>query len=115
MAITHPELVDTHRRLFPDTCYGLGEWRRYSAGIWEATPELLVRNEIQQIARGSEAKVNNALVTSVLELLRAVSFIRDERFDADPTILTFNDCTLNLSTGKPHAHVRTDLVRKSVV
>lgn len=110
MAISHPELVALHRNQFPNTCYGLGEWRRYSAGIWESVPELAVRLEIQRIAISAGAKVNNALVTSVLELLRAVCFVRDELFDADPSILTFNDCTLSLSTSQLREHRPADWV-----
>ena len=110
MATSHPEMVDHHRKLFPATIYGLGEWRRYNAGIWEALPELAVRLEIQQIGRRVDIAVNNGMVTSVLELLRAFVHKRDELFDADSSILTFDDCTLELATRTARALSESDLV-----
>lgn len=106
MPISHTKLVDLHRKLFPNTCYGLGEWRRYTAGIWESTNELTIRLEIQHIARKlEETGLTNSVVSSVVELLRSVTYVQDERFDADPNILTFTDITLDLRTmtTRPHS------------
>lgn len=110
MAATHPEIVDLHRKLFPNTCYGLGDWRRYLAGVWEAIPELTIRLELQQIARRSDVPVTAGLIASTTELLRPFVFVRDEIFDRDINILTFADCTLDLTTREARPHSSDDYV-----
>lgn len=82
-----------------DTCYGLGEWRRYSCGVWETEPELAVKREIQFLAAAiTGLNVTNGLVTSVTELVRQCLQVSDLLFDANPHIIAFKDCVLDLNT-----------------
>jgi putative DNA primase/helicase len=95
-----------------DTCYGLGEWRRYSAGAWESLPELKVKHEIQTIAaKVPSLAVTNSVVSSATELVRQCIGVSDLLFDSNPNIIVFNDCVLDLTTWTtvPHspAHYAT--------
>jgi len=82
-----------------DTCYGLGEWRRYSAGAWESIPELKIRHEIQLLAaKIPKLQVTNGVVTSVTELVRQCLGVSDLLFDANPNVIVFADCVLDLQT-----------------
>jgi putative DNA primase/helicase len=95
-----------------DTCYGLGEWRRYSAGAWESLPELKVKHEIQTIAaKVPSLAVTNSVVSSATELVRQCVGVSDLLFDSNPNIIVFNDCVLDLTTWTtvPHspAHYAT--------
>lgn len=88
-----------------DTCFGLGEWRRYRRGAWEAVSDLLIKKEIQEIGVKKGAGTTNGLVTSVFELLKAFLHVSDLLFDSNPHILVFDDCVLDFQTNTriPHS------------
>lgn len=94
-----------------DTCFGLGEWRRYEAGVWAAVPDLKIKKEIQEIAVRKGVGTTNGLVTSVFELLKAYLHVSDLLFDSNPHVLIFSDCVLDIPTNStvPHssAHYAT--------
>lgn len=88
-----------------DTCFGLGEWRRYQGGVWQEIPELIIKREIQRIsARKEYLKTTNSAIVSIFELLKAHLNIPSPIFDANPNLLIFDDCVLNLETNKKIAH-----------
>jgi putative DNA primase/helicase len=91
-----------------DTCYGLGEWRRYKDGVWETEPELAIKCEIQFLAAAiTGLSVTNGLVCSVTELVRQCLQVSDLLFDANPNIIVFKDCVLDLATWTTVPHSST--------
>lgn len=88
-----------------DTCFGLGEWRRYKEGAWETVPDLLIKKEIQEICiKSPRVATTNGVVTSVFELLKAQLHVSDFIFDSNPDIIVFDDCVLDLQSESPVPH-----------
>ncbi len=106
MASPHIEVRDRFiKKRNGDTCYGLGEWRRYDNGIWATVTELKIKDEIQCLAtKVPNVSVTNGVVSSVTELIRQRLAVSDLLFDADPDIITFADCVLDLKTWKTIPH-----------
>lgn len=108
---THIVLRDLYLAKHPDTCYGLGEWRRFNTGIWPEVPALTVRRELQAIAVARNGcAVTNGLIESVANLLKAWVAVPDDEFDSKNDILTFADRTLNLTTREVREHQQADYV-----
>lgn len=113
MASPHIEVRDRFiKKRNGDTCYGLGEWRRYEGGVWSAVPELQFKNEVQCLAtKLPNLSVTNGVVVSVTELIRQRIAVSDFLFDSNPNVITFDDCVLDLQTWEtvPHcaAHYTT--------
>lgn len=113
MASPHIEVRDRFiKKRNGDTCYGLGEWRRYEGGVWAATPELQVKHEVQCLAtKLPNLSVTNGVVVSVTELIRQRLAVSDFLFDSNPNIIAFADCVLDLQSWAtvPHssAHYST--------
>jgi P4 family phage/plasmid primase-like protien len=106
---TDDELRDRFIERCPDYSYGLGRWRHYGAGIWDATEELGVRDEVCRVledAKDEKVRPNRALVLSVSELAKARVAIADERWDADPDVLVCANGALRLSTRELEPHSR---------
>lgn len=101
-------LRDLYLADYPNTIYGLGEWRRYYDGVWNPLPELVVKHEMQKCIseqRRIAVKVDNGLINSVASMLKAHTITRDELFDADESLLIFDDCTLNYLTDERRGHM----------
>lgn len=91
-----------------DTCYGLGEWRRYAFGAWGTVPELQIKLEIQRIAiKVPGLTVTNGAVSSATELTRQCLAVSDFLFDSNPNIIIFSDCALDLQTWSTVPHSPT--------
>lgn len=94
------------KRRNSDTCYGLGEWRRYDAGAWPSVPEIQIKYEVQELAaKHPNLKVTSAVVSSITELIRQKLAVSDLSFDANLNIIVFKDCVLDLQTWSrvPHS------------
>jgi putative DNA primase/helicase len=107
--LSHLTVRDSYLERWPETCYGLGEWRRYTDGIWVDVNEQVVRREVQLVAEiaandGLAIQVTNNLVSSVVGLLKARKFVTDSLFDSNHNIIAFSDCTLDLETEEPGPH-----------
>lgn len=107
--LSHVAVRDAYLERWPNTCYGLGEWRRYHEGTWPDINEQVIRREIQLTAEicareGLEIQVSNNLVSSVAGLLKARKFVADAAFDAQPTLIAFEDCVLDFTTGETLPH-----------
>lgn len=88
-----------------DTCYGLGEWRRYDTGAWPSLPEIEIKREVQDLAaKHPSLKVTSAVVSSITELIRQKLAVSDLRFDANLNIIVFKDCVLDLQTWSTVPH-----------
>lgn len=78
---------EVHHR---DTAYGLGQWRRYSGGIWKPLDDDVIRKEIKLIverARGEGIRLTAALLSSVSELARVDLSVPAAKWDAHPDYL----------------------------
>lgn len=107
--LSHIAIVEAYLERHPRTVRGLGEWRRYDAGIWPVIHEQIIKREIQAIAEaeanaGLAVRLDYPLINSVHRLLQDRTFVPAERFDANPEILTLDDCCLHLPTREPLAH-----------
>jgi P4 family phage/plasmid primase-like protien len=105
---TDDELCDLWRESVPPTAYGLGEFRRYNAGVWHEVSSDAVKAEIvsilcQQKPAGIRPTAN--LAASVMELARVKVAVPAEMWDADPDLLVCANGTLKISTGclGPHS------------
>jgi len=66
---------------YPNTAYGLGEFRRYEGGIWPALTEDLVKMEVAQVLEKAKAegiRPTKGRLESVLELARVGIAIPNE-------------------------------------
>lgn len=98
---SHVKLKSHHLRKYPYTAFSLGEWKRYSAGIWGRVPEMQIRQEVQHIAvQYGSASVTASLVSSVYQLLQQHVFQPDDKFDSDIDLIYFHDLVLRVSTGE---------------
>lgn len=106
MASPHIEVRDRFiKKRDSDTCYGLGEWRRYEGGVWMAVPELRIKHEVQCLAiKTPGLSVTNGVVVSVTELIRQRLAVSDLLFDSNPNVVAFDDCVLDLQTWETVSH-----------
>jgi putative DNA primase/helicase len=111
-ARSHLRLVNRFLKQYPDTCFSLGEWRRYADGIWSVVPELAIKRECLRICDkyGDDLPITNTVVSSVCNLAQAEVFLPDETFDSNTDLITFKDRTLVVSTGEIRRHSPTDYV-----
>jgi hypothetical protein len=106
-APTHDELRDRWIEGNPHHAHGLGEWRRYEAGIWPTVSETSVKAEISNVietAKPEGIKPTASILASVTELTRIKVFVPDERWDADSGILVCKNGALRISTGELAEH-----------
>jgi P4 family phage/plasmid primase-like protien len=114
---THDELRDRWIGANKDHAHGLGEWRRYKAGIWNTVPDTSVKAELSSVieaAKSEGIKPTASILSSVAELTRIKVFVPDERWDADPDILVCKNGAVRISTGELLAH-RPDYYATSAV
>jgi putative DNA primase/helicase len=114
---THDELRDRLLGAHPDLAFGLGEWQRYGAGIWQPAPEAEVKglaSDVLEAAKPEGMKPTLSAVNSVAALAQFRAFVRDELWDADPDVLVCANGALHIPTGelRPHAkeHYATSAV-----
>lgn len=99
MTSHHLEVCGSFIKKHGDTCYGLGEWRRYATGAWSSVPELRIKAEVQCLAsKHPRLTVTAGVVSSVTELIRQRIAVSDLLFDNNPNIIVFADCVLDLQT-----------------
>jgi len=104
---THDELRDRWIAANPHHAHGLGEWRRYEAGIWPTVPETSIKAELSTVMERAKAegiKPTASILSSVTELTRIKVYVPDESWDADPDILVCKNGALRISTGELLGH-----------
>jgi putative DNA primase/helicase len=108
---SHVRLGSQYLEKYPDTIFTLGEWYRYNDGVWQQVAELQIRKELQRIAiKQGKIAVTNNLISSVHNLLKARQFHSDDTLDSNIDLITFTDCTLEVSTGSVKPLSATDYV-----
>lgn len=99
---THDALRDRWLSRAGNVIYGLGEFRRYHAGLWPVVPELVIKKELLSVIEAAKAegiKPSQGIVSSVLELARIKAAVEtDSIFDAQPDYLVCRNGTLHIPT-----------------
>lgn len=100
-----------------DTCYGLGEFRRYQDGVWPMINDHVIENEILEILgryKGVGVKVSYYKLKSIVELARVRSSVTDSKWNADPDLLVCKNGTLHIPTKTLHAHQAEYYITNSI-
>lgn len=106
-APTDDELRDRFLNWQPFTAYGLGEFRRYANGVWDAIPIDAIRTEVMSVlvqAKPEKVRPNVHRLASVTELVRIKVSIPDKEWDSDSESLVCKNGTLNIATRKLGDH-----------
>jgi P4 family phage/plasmid primase-like protien len=104
---TDDELRDRFFDAYPDLAFGLGDWRQYENGVWQATDELAVKDGVCRVleqAKSERVRPTRNLLGSVLELARVRSAVPADKWDADPAILVCRNGAVNLETRERMPH-----------
>lgn len=104
---THDELAARWLAAAPLTAHGLGDWRRYEAGIWLVCPDAIIRREVLDVltgAKGEGTRPTTATLASVMEFCRLNVWQDDRLWDADPDYLVCRNGALNIPTATLHPH-----------
>jgi putative DNA primase/helicase len=118
--LEHILIGDQWEAAYPNTRYGLLEWRRYDNGIWEAVSDYQIKKEIRDMAvQLAKAQVVTILVTSgmissVKGLLEAKLFVPDKLWDSNPDLLVCRNGTLEISIRKLRKHCPNDYMTGGV-
>lgn len=92
---------------YPDTAFGLGEFRRYTAGVWEALPLDTAKAELTQVIESAKLeglRPTLSRLQSALELARVKVSIPNERWDSDLDLLPCKNGALHIPTRSLRAH-----------
>lgn len=114
---TDDELRDRWLTGCPLTGWGLGSWRRYSAGVWDAVHEDIIAREIMDVmeaAKGEGVRPNASKIKSVLELGRLKLAIPDERWDSNTNTVNCKNGILDPLTGILTPHNANNLITSIV-
>ena len=98
---THDELATRWLSANSNTVYGLGDWRRYQAGLWPVLPPLEASAEIYRTIKAAKPegiRPTASLLTSVTELAKREVLTTDSVWDADPDYLVCGNGTLHIPT-----------------
>jgi len=110
---TIPTDDDLYRRWLvahPDTAWGIGEFRRYTGGIWPIVPLDMIRKEILRVleaAKPDGIRPTARLLNSVTELARVQVGKAAEEWDADHETLICKNGALHIPTRTLHSHSPT--------
>jgi putative DNA primase/helicase len=92
---------------FPLTSYSSGTWMRFNGIIWEAKREDEVMQEVQDLIdsdRKLKLTASSSVLKSITELIRIRVSKADGAFDKEYDLVTFADCTYQISTHKILKH-----------
>jgi putative DNA primase/helicase len=105
---TDDELAEQWINKNPNTCFGLGSFRRYEAGIWHGVDDRIIEKEILEVLE--QAKRNNIRPTysrlaSVLKLVRAKIFVPNDLWDARIDLIPCRNGVFDINIHKlvPHS------------
>ena len=111
------ELADEWRTANPDIVYGLGEFRRYEAGLWKAIPTDKIKVQVKKVlvkAKSRGAYPSASLVNSVTELARFDISVSDIDWDANSDLITCTNGTLHIPTLTLQPHAKQDYLTTGV-
>jgi putative DNA primase/helicase len=115
---TDDELADEWMQKYPETLYGLAEWRRYNGkGVWAPILEKRIEDEILDIckdAKGSGFKPTYFKIKSVMELSRMQVDTPQERWNSNPGLLVCKNGTLEMDGRILRSHQKDDYITTGV-
>lgn len=114
---TDDELAKLWCESHPNTAYGAGQWRRYDAGKWPATPADKIKTEVRDVLEATKEigiRPTSGLLSSVMEFSRLASFIDDCLWDSDPDILVCKNGSLHIPTRELREHNPDDHITSGV-
>lgn len=114
---TDDDLAEQWRSAHPDTVYGLGSMRRYSAGVWNALPDDTFENELLEVLQANKPRgirPSRNLLASVKKLAQVAASVTDDRWDADPDVLVCANGTLHIPSMTLREHRREDYATSGV-
>lgn len=103
----HVFVRDTLLRHNRQTIFTSGQWFRFNGKIWEIIPEYVIKQEAQAIIDNDKklaVTANSATLHSITELVRVACSKPDGIMDKEPDLITFDDCTLEISTRQRRMH-----------
>jgi P4 family phage/plasmid primase-like protien len=98
---TEVQQRDNYRALYPDTVYGLRQWLRFEAGLWQPVPSEQIKDEITEVCTKYCTKTlrpSNHLTKSVYELTLCKRLVKDQLWNADAESIVFQNGILDLNT-----------------
>lgn len=98
---TQDELANRWIETHSLTVYGLGDWRRYEAGMWPTLPEMTAKREVLDTltaAKTEGVKPSDAMVNSVANLAKYITAQANDLWDSDPDYLVCANGTLHIPT-----------------
>lgn len=103
----HTFVRDTLLRQNRQTVFTSGQWFRFDGRLWQGIPEYLIHQEAQAIIDNDKKLAITAsapTLNSIVELVRVACSKPDGVMDSDVDLITFNDCTLEISTRQRKVH-----------
>lgn len=88
----------------PFVGFGLGDWREYQDGVWEVISEYEIHKRVQHITEKYNGTQSNGAITSVMAMIKALTYVKDEAFDSLPNIIVFEDTCYNFVSGTTLPH-----------
>lgn len=113
----HTFVRDRFLKLNPHICHASGSWFRFKGATWNALEDYELHRCVQKIIdRDRSLKIQRTAGTlrSIVELIRVEVAIPDSRLDGQPDLLTFTDCTLEISTRQRREHSPKDYLTSTL-
>jgi putative DNA primase/helicase len=107
----HTFVRDKFLRLHRPICYTSGSWFKFNGVVWETVEDYTVRQWTQDIIdsdAGLNLSVNASTLRSIVELTKVKVSLPDSAMDDKHDLLTFTDCTLEISTRQKRLHAYQD-------
>lgn len=98
---------DTLLRQNRQTVFTSGQWFRFNGRLWEHLPEFVIQQEAQAIIDNDkklEITASAPTLNSIVELVRVACSKPDGIMDGKSDLITFEDCTLEVSTRQRKTH-----------
>ncbi len=114
---TDDDLATQWLAAHPNTAYGLGSMRRYSAGVWHELPESVFEAELLDVLRANKARgirPSRNLLASVKKLAEVLASVPNDQWDADPDTLVCANGTLHILTMNLREHRSVDYATSGV-
>ncbi len=97
----HDDLRDRWLDKQPLTAFGLGDWQRYNAGIWQPVSDLEIKASVTKVIEAAKfegIKVTSSVVSSVTELIKFEIARPDSIWDSESRYLVCGNGTLHIPT-----------------
>jgi len=114
---TDDELAALWLKNYPDTAYGLGEFRRYAGGCWPIIPRDRVELELLHImeeAKRDGYKPTSWKLRSIMEIARIKTNVEIENWNSNKDLIVCKNGTLHIPTMTLIAHDKSHYLTAGV-